>query len=241
MDFQGRTVILTGVGRAGQVGEVVARAFVDRGARIALLDRDEPEVRARASGLAAGGASATAYPCDLTDAAAVERAAAQVAADAGGRAHALVNVAGGFAMSGPAGDADLAVLHRMLAINLVTAYAATRYFLPLLRAGAGDAGDAAVVYFASAAVLPGESAPDMSAYAAAKSGVLAVMRAVAAEERARGVRANAVAPTSIRTGDNLKAMGEGVRYVERESVADVVTWLCSPAARNVSGEVFRLE
>jgi NAD(P)-dependent dehydrogenase (short-subunit alcohol dehydrogenase family) len=81
----------------------------------------------------------------------------------------------------------------------------------------------------------------MSAYAAAKSGVLALMRAVAAEERARGVRANAVAPTAIRTRDNLEAMGEGVRYVERESVADVVLWLCSPAARNVSGQVFKLE
>jgi NAD(P)-dependent dehydrogenase (short-subunit alcohol dehydrogenase family) len=235
------TIILTGVGRAGQVGEVVARAFAARGDRLALLDRDEAEVRARAAGLRADGADATAYPCDLTDAAAVERVAAEVGTASGGRAGALVNVAGGFAMSGPAGDADPGVLQRMIAINLTTAFAATRYFLPLLRAGAAAEGDASVVYFASAAVLPGAAAAEMSAYAAAKSGVLALMRAVAAEELARGVRANALAPTSIRTGDNLKAMGDGPRYVERESVADAVLWLCSPAARNVTGQAIKLE
>lgn len=235
------TVILTGVGRAGQVGEVVAQAFAARGDRLALLDRDEPELRARAASLVAAGADAAAYPCDLTDPAAVERVAGEVAAASDGRASALVNVAGGFAMSGPAGDADLAVLQRMLAINLTTAFAATRYFLPLLRAGAAHHGDASIVYFASAAVLPGGATAEMSAYAAAKSGVLALMRAVAAEELAKGVRANAVAPTSIRTGDNLRAMGDGPRYVERESVAATVLWLCSRSARNVTGQAIRME
>src|SRR5918997_1800989 len=114
MDFQGRTVIVTGVGRAGQVGEVVARAFAARGPRLALLDRDEANLRERVASLAQGGADATAHACDLTDAAAVERAAAAVAAASGGRAHALVNVAGGFAMSGPAGGPGPAGPPRLL-------------------------------------------------------------------------------------------------------------------------------
>ena len=80
----------------------------------------------------------------------------------------------------------------------------------------------------------------MSAYAAAKSGVLALMRAVAAEEVGANVRANAVAPTAIRTRDNLATMDSSTRYVDRESVADVVLFLCSEAARNISGQVLRL-
>jgi NAD(P)-dependent dehydrogenase (short-subunit alcohol dehydrogenase family) len=51
------------------------------------------------------------------------------------------------------------------------------------------------------------------------------------------VRANAVAPTSIRTADNLAALGADTPMVTRESVADVVLWLCSDAARAVSGQV----
>jgi NAD(P)-dependent dehydrogenase (short-subunit alcohol dehydrogenase family) len=80
----------------------------------------------------------------------------------------------------------------------------------------------------------------MAAYAAAKSGVLILMRAVAEEERGTGVRANAVAPTAIRTAENVASMGEGARYVEREEVAGVVAWLCSDDARTVTGQVLSL-
>jgi NAD(P)-dependent dehydrogenase (short-subunit alcohol dehydrogenase family) len=66
------------------------------------------------------------------------------------------------------------------------------------------------------------------------------MRAVAADEAAHGVRANAVAPTSVRTAANEATMGDSPRYVERESVADVVHWLCSPEARDVTGQVLRV-
>jgi len=58
----------------------------------------------------------------------------------------------------------------------------------------------------------------MSGYIAAKSAVVGLMRSVADEGRSRGLRANAVAPISIRTGDNLRQMGSATRYVEREAV-----------------------
>jgi len=227
--------ILTGVGREGQVGEAIARDFAERGATLALIDRTPGQVEQRAAALRAAGHDVTAHACDLTDAAAVATVVRTLADAHGGRADALVHLAGGFAMSSPVAEADPALLARMLAINVTTAFLATRACLPLLRAGRGS-----IVYFASAAALPGATGAEMSAYAIAKSGVLALMRAVAAEERAHGVRANALAPTTIRTADNVAAMGADARYVERDSVAAVVRWLCSDAARDVTGQVIAL-
>jgi NAD(P)-dependent dehydrogenase (short-subunit alcohol dehydrogenase family) len=81
----------------------------------------------------------------------------------------------------------------------------------------------------------------MAPYAAAKTGVAVLMQAVAQEERANGVRANALAPASIRTAANLQSMGGDTRYVEREDVAAAVVWLCSEQARAVTGQVVRLQ
>jgi NAD(P)-dependent dehydrogenase (short-subunit alcohol dehydrogenase family) len=138
-------------------------------------------------------------------------------------------------MSGPVGESDVATWHRLVAINLTTAYLATRAFLPLLRPAQGS-----IVYFTSVAALPGGNPGKMAAYAAAKSGVLTLMRAVASEERATGVRANAIAPTAIRTAANIEAMGENAKYVEREDVAATAVWLCSTAAKAVTGQVVQL-
>ena len=233
-DFSGKTVVLTGVGRSGQVGEVVARAFAEAGAHLALIDRDE-QVNARADDIKRAGGKASPHVCDLTSPDQVAATAAKIGADSGGSIAALVNLAGGFAMSGPVADSDPAVLHKQIAINLTTAYVATRAFLPLLRAGRG-----AIVFFASASVLPDGGTRNMSGYAAAKAGVLALMRTVAAEEQG-AVRANAVAPTQIRTAENLAGMGENAAYVEREAVAEAVLFLCSDASRNVTGQAIKLQ
>lgn len=228
-------VVLTGVGRAGQVGEIVARAFADAGAQLALIDRDA-EVDARAAELTGGRNAASAHICDLTKWDEVEATAQRIGTESGGSIAALVNLAGGFAMSGPIADSDPAVMHKQIAINLTTSYLATRAFLPLLRAEKG-----AIVYFASASVLPDGSSKNMSGYAIAKAGVLALMRSVAAEEAGSGVRANALAPTQIRTVQNESAMGPDATYVEREAIAEAVLFLCSPASRHVTGQTIKLQ
>jgi 3-oxoacyl-[acyl-carrier protein] reductase len=97
-----------------------------------------------------------------------------------------------------------------------------------------------VVFFASASALPGAAVSRLSAYTAAKGGVITLMRAVASEERDYGVRANALAPTSIRTKSNLSSMGEQTNYVSRETIADWVMWLCSSSSGPVSGQVIKV-
>ncbi|MFN2567592.1 MAG: SDR family NAD(P)-dependent oxidoreductase [Gemmatimonadaceae bacterium] len=229
-------VLVTGIGREGQVGEIVARAFGERGATVLVVDRLAEEAQARARALADAGHRASAYGCDLTNADEVGELAAHVRADHGDRLDALVSMAGGFASSGTVADSAADVWQRMLAINLTTAYLTTRAFLPLVRAARGS-----IVYFASEAVLPGSRIAGMAAYAAAKTGVATLMQAVAQEERTNGVRANALAPGSIRTAANLQSMGSNMRYVEREDVAAAAVWLCSDAARAVTGQVIRLQ
>ena len=227
--------MITGVGRAGQMGEAIAAAFARDGATIALIDRDREGVEARAADLAKTGAQVRGIVADLTDPADTGRAAREALGSDDRPLAALVAAAGGFAMSGPVGESDPAVWHRQIAISLTTAYVATRAFMPALRRGRGS-----IVYFGAAAVLPGGQVAEKSAYAAAKAGVLALMQAVAQEEWPHGVRANAVAPTMIRTAMNVSDMGADRDYVERESVADVVRWLCSDAARDVTGQTIRL-
>ncbi|HTJ21176.1 MAG TPA: SDR family oxidoreductase [Gemmatimonadaceae bacterium] len=234
--FSTSTILLTGVGADGQVGEVVANAFASLGASLVLVDRRPGRAEARAAALASDGRTARGYACDLTKPADVAALAERVRHEHGGALHALVHMAGGFAMSGPVVDSADDVWGRQIAVNLTTAYVTARAFLPLLRQGRGS-----IVFFASQAALPGASVAGMAAYAAAKSGVVALTRAIAAEERASGVRANAIAPATIRTAVNVSAMGADARYVEREQVADAVVFLCSPRASAISGVVLPLE
>ena len=234
-EFAGRVVVLTGVGRSGQVGEVVAAGFAEAGAAVHLLDRSPDEVEARARELRERGHDASAHAVDLTNAAAVAEVADTLRARRPAGIDALIHMAGGFASAGTVAESDPAIWDRMLAINLVTAHVTTRAMLPLLRPRAGS-----IVYFGSVAALPGATGSGMAAYAVAKSGVLALMRAVAAEEAKHGVRANAVAPTAIRTAENIAGMGADAKYVEREVVAATVRFLCSPAAAAINGQVIRL-
>lgn len=234
-EFRDAAVLLTGVGHRGQVGEVVAEAFARRGATVLLVDLDEAAVQERASDLSKRGGAVHAFGCDLTNPADAHDLAGKVAGRTAEGLRAVVHMAGGYADGSPVADLEPAAWHKMIAVNLTTAFVATRALLPLVRKGTGS-----MVYFASAAALPGANVSGISAYAVAKGGVATLARAVAAEERANGVRANALAPQPIRTAQNLSEMGADKKYVERDTVAAWVTWLCSRAAGPVTGQLIRI-
>jgi NAD(P)-dependent dehydrogenase (short-subunit alcohol dehydrogenase family) len=234
-DLRGSTVIMTGVGRRGQVGEVVASAFADRGASLVLVDRDKDGVNERAAEIARHGSTAHPFACDLTNPDETGDVAAKVSGLAPSGVAAVVHMAGGYVDGAPVGETEPSTWHKLFAINLTTAFVATRAFLPLVRRARGS-----MVYFASASSVPGASVAKMSAYAAAKGGVITLMRAVAAEEKSHGVRSNALAPQAIRTDTNLSSMGEDHQYVERETVAAWVLWLCSVTSGPITGQVIRL-
>ena len=227
-------VLITGVGSKGQVGEAVASAFLDRGDTVLIVSRSPDEVAERTSELSARG-SVSGYPCDLSKPNEVARLADQVQAEHGDSLDALVNLAGGFGSSGPLAESDPSAIHRMMDINYRTAYLTTRAFMPMVERAKGS-----IVFFASEAILEGARTSGVAGYAASKAAVVALMRSVADEGRDKDVRANALAPSSIRTATNEASMPPKTKYVEREEVASAVMFLCSPAARAVSGQVIRL-
>ena len=227
--------LITGVAAKGQVGEAVADLLARRGDHVILVARTGAEVNERASDLARAGFAAAGYACDLAEADAVQALAAEVRKAHGARLDNVVHLAGGFALTGPIADSEPPQVDRLMRINYLTAFNVARAFLPAVRESSGS-----FVFVASENVLEGARTTGSAGYTAAKSAVVALMRSLADEGREFRVRANALAPTSIRTAANEAAMGTDARYVEREEVASAVAFLCSPAASAVTGQLIRL-
>ena len=230
-----RYALLTGVGRRGQVGEAVAARLVIEGYSLLLVDRTAEGVSARAAEIVSAGGSAEAFSADLSAEDSVADLFARVSRASGGALGAFVHLAGGFALTGPVAETTVADWERQLSINLKTAFLTSRGAIPLLRAGKGSA-----VFFSSESALTGAKLSQISAYAVAKSGLIALATAISQEEVRHGVRVNVLAPAAIRTESNTAAMGSDAKFVEREDVAATVAWLCSDQARAVNGQIVRL-
>ncbi len=230
-----KRALLTGVGRAGQVGEAVAARLATDGFELILVDRTAENVQARANDVLAAGGRATGYACDLADPDALAGLARQVAEHHGASLDAVVHMAGGFAVTGPVADSSVTEWDRQLTINLRTAFLTARTTIPMLRIVGGS-----MVFFSSEVALPGAKLSRVSAYAVAKLGVAALATAISQEERSARIRANVIAPATVRTAANIASMGSEASFVEREDVAATVAFLCSDASRALTGQVFRL-
>jgi NAD(P)-dependent dehydrogenase (short-subunit alcohol dehydrogenase family) len=225
-----KVALITGVGRAGQVGYVIAQRMIDAGARVCITGLDE-QVHRLARELGAGTLS---VPADLTNADAVATLLGEVR-ERFGRLDVLVNVAGGLSVIKPLAETETEEWRRELQRNAETAFAVTRAALPMLRETRG-----AVINFASPAGVRAQA--NLGAYSAAKAAVVALTRALAIEEAEHGVRANALAPGMIDTEQNRKAVADPdrVKWVSREQVAGVVLFLASDASSGITGEVIHV-
>lgn len=228
-DFTGRTVLITGVGRSGQIGHAVAQAFGEAGARLVAVDRNAVAVAERVREFAASGIQAKPAAGDLTEPD-VAALAVETALKHFGRLDAVINVAGGLTTFGPVGQTDSAAFDREIAINLKTAFLMSRAAVAALAQTRG-----AVVNFASVAYF--RPAGQMAVYSAAKAGVAALTQSLAVELWPQGIRVNAVAPGMVRTPENVATAGEAAHYVEMKQVIQTVQFLASESSSGITGQV----
>jgi NAD(P)-dependent dehydrogenase (short-subunit alcohol dehydrogenase family) len=221
-DFQGKTVLVTGVGRAGQIGNAVALGFGKAGAKLVACDLNAVGVAERVREFAAQGLDARPCAGDLThpDIAAL---AVEIALRNFGRLDVVVNVAGGLTTYGPLESMSVEALDRELAINLKTTVLVSQAAIPALARTQG-----CIINFASIAYFQPQS--PLAIYSAAKAAVAGFTQSLALELRDRNIRVNAVAPGMVRTSDNVAAVGEGAAYVELRDITDGVLSLASPVS-----------
>jgi NAD(P)-dependent dehydrogenase (short-subunit alcohol dehydrogenase family) len=227
--FGGKVVLVTGVGRAGQIGNAVALAFGRAGARIVACDRNAVGVADRVREFAAQGIDARPAAGDLTEPD-VAALAVEVALRHFGRLDVVVNVAGGLTTYGPVERATVADFDREIAINLKTTFLMSQAAIEPLAATRG-----AIVNFASIAYF--EPAAQLAVYSAAKAAVAGLTQSLAVELRDRGIRVNAIAPGMVRTAENVAASGAGAVYVELDQITAGVLRLAGPGSDGLTGQI----
>jgi len=225
-DFSGKVVLVTGVGRAGQIGNAVALAFGKAGARIVACDLNAVGVAARVREFAAEGVDARPCAGDLTqpDLAAL---AIETATRHFGRLDTVVNLAGGLTTFGPIETLGADAFDREVNINLKTTVLVSQAAIPALARTRGS-----IVNVSSIAYFDPQS--PMAVYSAAKAGVAGFTRSLALELADRGIRVNAIAPGMVRTGDNVAAAGHDADYVE---LSDITEGIMSLAAGDATGHI----
>lgn len=119
----------------------------------------------------------------------------------------------------------------MLSMNLTSAFYVLRAVIPHMR----QAGSGRIIAIASrAAECPG---PMVGAYSASKAALVSLIRTVAAENKDRGITANAILPGTIDTPANRKAMPQADTrtWVQPASIASLILWLAGSAGQEVTG------
>jgi len=235
MRFSSKVAIVSGGARG--IGDAIARAFTREGARVAIFDTD---VSGTESPHADGGLEAArrTWRCDVSRAAEVEEAVAQVLAWAG-QIDMLVNNAG-IAVRRRLGDLDECDWDRILDVNLKGAWLCSKYVLPHLRRERSPS----IVNIASVNAVG--CAVGMGAYCASKAGLVALTRALALEYGPAGIRCNCILPGHVETmmSQELVDRTDVERSIDRiplgraaqpVDVARVAVFLASDDAAYVNG------
>jgi len=239
MRFDGRVVVLTGAAKG--IGAVTAEAFAGERARVAALDIDGAGVDRVVAGVAARGGEIVGLKTDATSASDVQAAVDGVLAR-WGRIDILVNNAGGFAAMRALEETPESEWDAILRSNLTSAFLVCKAVVPIMkRQRAGR-----IVNLASV-VARGGAVRVPAHYAAAKAGVVALTRMLALEVAEHGITVNAVAPGLIHTDSSTVAelkygldtpMG---RPGTPDEVAGMITFLCSPSASYITGQVIVID
>jgi meso-butanediol dehydrogenase/(S,S)-butanediol dehydrogenase/diacetyl reductase len=232
MDFSGKLAIVTGA--ANGIGAATAKLLLERGARVFAVDMDREGLDVLKAQL---GNDFVPYSADLSDNA---QAGSMVTAgiEALGGLDILVNNAG-IGYLARATELDFKDWRKVMSIDLDAVFLASRAALPTLIQRRGN-----IVCTASVSGVAGDYR--FTAYNAAKSGLLGLVRNLAIDYAAEGVRVNAVSPgftitaTTLtmpaQTQANFAAAVPMGRAAQAQEIAEVIAFLASERASYVTGQ-----
>jgi len=227
-DFKDKVIIVTGA--SGNLGMAVGRAFQGAGAHLVLVDRSAERLPRLYPDLASEPAHYLAGSVDVNDAASVQEMVKE-AVHRFGRVDVLVNAVGGYKAGTPVHETPLDVWDESFSLNARTAFIASKAVIPqMLSQRSGK-----IINIAARSALAGKA--NMAAYSASKGAVIRLTESLSAELRDFGVNVNCIVPGTMDTPQNRQAMPEADtgRWVAPESLADVILFLASDAARDVHG------
>jgi NAD(P)-dependent dehydrogenase (short-subunit alcohol dehydrogenase family) len=244
MDFTGKVALITG--GANGIGRAAALGFARGRAKVVVVDRDAAGGEAVAGEIRREGGDARFVAADVTRSSDVQ-AYVGAAMAAYGQVDCFFNNAGIEGVVAPIAEYDEVTFDAVIGVNLKGVFLGLRHVLPvMLRQQRG-----AVVNTASVAGLIGS--PGLSAYVASKHAVIGLTKTAAGEVARQGVRVNAVCPGPIdtrmihaletqispddpaRVARRYQSSIPSGRYGTAEEVANVVLFLCSDLASNITG------
>ncbi len=243
MGMSEQRALVTGGSRG--IGRAIALALSASGHQVTIMGRSEKTL----AQAVAEGVARRSFAVDVTDEAALRQAVTD-----SGPYHVLINNAGA-AESAPLAATDLALVRRMMAVNLESAFTASRAALPgMIKLGTGR-----IVNVASIAGLKGYAY--VSAYCAAKHAVIGMTKALAAELVKTSITVNVLCPgytdtdlianaadaIARKTGraadeaiDVFAKTNPSGRLITPEEVANAALWLCSEGASAVTGQAITI-
>lgn len=238
MGTEAKTALVTGAARG--IGLASAQLFLERGWRVALVDRDAEELMRAAAAL---GPDARTIVADVSVPAEVE-AMVRATRDAFGRIDALVNNAG-VALFNPNDETSFEMWREVMATNLDGPFLTTQAARDALIAAEG-----AIVNVASISGLRASTL--RTAYGTSKAGLIQLTKQQAAEFGEFNVRANCVCPGPVRTKlamavhtqEIIDAYHDAIplnRYGSEREIAEAIVFLCSEQASYITGQVLAVD
>lgn len=245
------TVLVTGA--AGGIGGGFAEAMAEASANIALVDIDEDGLEATADQLhSETEAEILTITADVSKQDDTERMVAETVEVFGGLDVAFAN-AGIARLGGNPGEYDMDSWDQLMRINLRGAFMTDRAAIGAMR----DDDGGRIINTASILGLNGTDVPGLSAYTAAKGGVVQITRQLATEVGRHDIRVNAIAPGWIRTGmtEGLVPKGEAGEPIREElrdrmalsrlgepaDLKGTAVYLASEASSYTTGEVILVD